>query len=133
MWFEIDASGIKVNGYKPKDRDNRDREWCKCDFLFSSGDWLNYHRENDEVLLCSEVEVLEDALTELLGNKLSEAEEIICIEPDFVFKLDPQNINVEWKIYFWHGGLTDNYLTITLGREDVERFRDYLMVVIGRI
>lgn len=155
MWFEIDASGIEVklqiNGYKPTDKDNWDSEWCRCDFLFASGDWLNYHKENDEVLLCSEVEELADAFTELLDNKLSEVKKIICIEPDFVFELYPQmdlredpkytyvqpgyeiqDIYVEWKIYFWHGGLTDNYLTITLGREDVARLRDYLKLVIKR-
>ena len=155
MWFEINVSGIEVklqiNGYKPTDKDNWDSEWCRCDFLFASGDWLNYHKENDEVLLCSEVEELADAFTELLDNKLSEVKEIICIEPDFVFELYPQmdlredpkytyvqsgyeiqDIYVEWKIYFWHGGLTDNYLTITLGREDVVRLRDYLKLVIKR-
>ncbi len=155
MWFEIDVSGIEVklqiNGYKPTDKDNWDSEWCRCDFLFASGDWLNYHKGNDEVLLCSEVEELADAFTELLDNKLSEVKEINCIEPDFVFELYPQmdlredpkytyvrpgyeiqDIYVEWKIYFWHGGLTDNYLTITLGREDVARLRDYLKLVIKR-
>ena len=94
---------------------------------------------------------LADAFTELLDNKLSEVKEIICIEPDFVFELYPQtdlredpkytyvqpgyeiqDIYVEWKIYFWHGGLTDNYLTITLGRDDVTRLRDYLKLVIKR-
>lgn len=123
MWFEIDVSGIEVklqiNGYKPTDKDNWDSEWCRCDFLFASGDWLNYHKENDEVLLCSEVEELADAFTELLDNKLSEVKEIICIEPDFVFELYPQmdlredpkytyvqpgyeiqDIYVEWKIHF---------------------------------
>lgn len=79
MWFEIDVSGIEVklqiNGYKPTDKDNWDSEWCRCDFLFASGDWLNYHKENDEVLLCSEVEELADAFTELLDNKLSEVKE----------------------------------------------------------
>lgn len=43
-----------------------------------------------------------------------------------------QDIYVEWKIYFWHGGLTDNYLTITLVREEVTRLRDYLKLVIKR-
>ena len=51
------ASGInvklKIHGYRPTNKDNWDSEWCRCDFLFSSGDWLNYHKENDEVLLAS--------------------------------------------------------------------------------
>lgn len=155
MWFEINARGIKIklqiNGYKPTNRDNWDSEWCKCDFGFASGDWLNYHGKNDEVLLSSEVEELAEAFTELLDNKLLKVKEIICMEPDFVFKLYPQtdltdnpkytyiqpdyeiqDIYLEWKIYFWHEGLTDNYLTVTLYREEIERLRDYLTLVITR-
>lgn len=154
MWFEIDANGIntklRINGYKPASTDNWDTKWCKCDFQFSSGDWLNYHGENDEILLSTEVEELEKALTELLDNNLSETKEIKCIEPDFVFTLHPQtdlrndpnyiyirpgceiqDIYLEWRIYFWNNGLTDNYLTITLCRNEIERLRDYLAQVMN--
>lgn len=153
MWFEIDASGIRVKlqikGYKPTNKDNWDSEWCKCDCSFSSGNWLNYHKENDEVLLSAEVETLEKAFTKLLDNKFTEVTEICCIEPDFVFKLFPQtdlrsdpkytyirpgceiqDIYLEWRVYFWDGGLTDNYLTITLDREEIMTLRDYLASVI---
>lgn len=152
MWFEIDASGIKIklqiNGYKPTNKENWDSEWCRCDFLFTSGDWLNYHKENDEVLLCSEIDELAETLTELLDNKILEEREILCIEPDFIFKLYPetdlrdnpqytyiqpgyeiQDIYLEWRIYFWYEGLTDNYLTITFNRDKIEIFRDYLVLV----
>ena len=152
MWFEIDASGIKIKlqikGYKPASKDDWYSEWCSCDFLFSSGDWLNYHKENDEVLLSAEVEGLAKALTDLLDNKLSEEIEISCIEPDFVFKLFPQkdlrddpkysyirpgceiqDIYLEWKIFFWNQGLTENYLTVTLYRDDIISLRDYLSLV----
>jgi hypothetical protein len=155
MWFECDISGIKVklqiNGYKPTNEDNWDNNWCKCDFSFSSGVWLNYHKENDEVLLSSEVKYLAEAFTELLDNKLSEEKEITCMEPDFIFKLFPQtdlrnnpkylyirpgceiqDIYIEWKIYFWNEGLTDNYLTITLDRKEIACLRDYLSLVINR-
>ena len=155
MWFEIDASGIniklQINGYRPTNEDNWDSEWCRCDFLFSSGDWLSYHKENDEVLLACEVDELEEKLSRLLENKLTEIEEMVCIEPDFIFKLYPQidirenpkytyvqpgyelqDIYLEWKIFFWHGGLTDNHLTITLGREEIKSLRGYLASIIKR-
>ena len=155
MWFEIDASGIKIklqiNGYKPTNKENWDSEWCRCDFLFTSGDWLNYHKENDEVLLCSEIDELAETLTELLDDKILEEREILCIEPDFIFKLYPetdlrdnpqytyiqpgyeiQDIYLEWRIYFWYEGLTDNYLTITFDRDKIESFRDYLVLVRSR-
>ncbi len=155
MWLEIDVKGIKIklqiNGYRQTNKDKWDSEWCRCNFLFSSGNWLNYHKENYEVLAVSEVDELEDKLSKLLGNELFEIEEFICIEPDFVFKLypqtdlrdDPKNIYIqpgyeiqdiylEWKIYFWHEGLTDNYLTVTLNREEILSFRDYLSSVTNR-
>lgn len=155
MWFEIDASGIKIklqiNGYKPTNKENWDSEWCRCDFLFTSGDWLNYHKENDEVLLCSEIDELAETLTELLDNRILEEREMLCIEPDFIFKLYPetdsrdnpqytyiqpgyeiQDIYLEWRIYFWYEGHTDNYLTITFDRDKIESFRDYLVLVGSR-
>lgn len=155
MWFEIDADGIKVKlqitGYTPANKDNWDSEWCKCDFLFSSGEWLNYHKENDEVLLCCEIEELAESLTDLIDDKLSGDKEIICIEPDFIFKLYPkkhlrenpnytyiqpgceiQDAYLEWKIYFWNEGLTNNYLTVTLDRDNMVKFRDYLTFWISK-
>ncbi len=152
MWFKLDASGIKINlqikNYKLTNRKNWDREWCHCDFLFYSDNWLNYHKENDEVLLCCEIDEISEALTRLLDNKIIEEKEIICIEPDFIFKLFPQkdlrddarytyvkpgyeiqDIYLEWRIYFWDDGLTDNYLTITLYRDEITRFRDYIELV----
>ena len=43
MWFEIDASGIKIKlqikGVKQVSSDSWDSEWCHCDYLFSSGSW----------------------------------------------------------------------------------------------
>ena len=153
MRFECDISGImvklQINGYKPTNKDNWYSEWCKCDFSFSSDNWLNYHKENDEVLLSSEVKELAEAFTKLLDNQFSEETEITCIEPDFIFKLYPQtdlrnnpnylyiqpgceiqDIYIEWKIYFWNDGLTDNYLTITLDRKEITSLRDYLVSVI---
>lgn len=152
MWFEIDASGIniklQINGYRPTNKDNWDSEWCRCDFLFSSGDWLNYHKENDEVLLASEVDELEEKLSKLLDNKLTESEEMVCIEPDFIFKLYPQtdlrenpeytyvqpryeiqDIYLEWKVFFWCDGLTDNHLVVNLGRDEIKSMRDYLSII----
>ena len=152
MWYECDINGIKVTlqirGYKPTNEDNWYHEWCKCDFSFSSGNWLNYHKENDEVLLSHEVKELAEAFTKLLDNKLSEETEISCMEPDFIFMLHPQtdlrndpkytyirpgceiqDISLEWKIYFWNDGLTGNYLTITLNRNEITNLRDYFASV----
>ena len=153
MWLELDASGIKIKlqikEYIPSTKDNWDSQWCQCDFLFSSKDWLYYHKEDDELLLCCEVEELEDSFSKLLNNDLTEVKEIACIEPDFVFILHPQSdrrnnpnytyvqpgfeiedIYVEWKVFFWNGGLTDNHLVVTLDRDDIEIMRNYLLQII---
>lgn len=155
MWLELDLCGIKVKlrikGYKPTGKEDWDSEWCNCDFLFASGEWLNYHREDDEVLLSCEVEELEESLTKLLNNELNEVKEIMCMEPDFNFILHPQkdlrtdpkytyvqkgyeiqDIYVEWKVFFWNEGLTDNHLTVVLGREDIMQLRDYLSVTMKK-
>lgn len=152
MWFQIDADGIKIklqiNGYKPTSKENWDSEWCRCDLFLSSGEWLNYSKEDDEILLCSEIDGLVENLTELLNNEISEEKELACIESDFIFELYPQtdlrkdskciyvapgheilDIYLEWRIFFWNEGLTGNYLTITLCRDEIELLRDYLVLV----
>lgn len=152
MWLEIDASGIQIKlqikNYEPSTKDDWDSQWCQCDFLFSSGNWLNYYKNDDELLLSCEVEELENYLTKLLDNNLTEIKEIPCIEPDFVFILHPQtdkhenpaytyvqpgyeidDIYLEWKIFFWDGGLTDNHLTVVLDRDNILSMRDYLSMI----
>lgn len=150
MWFEIDLSGVRVmfrvTGYRATDKNDWDSAWCSCDFSFSFGNCLDYHRENCEVLLASEIDELEREFSKLLAGELSNPEDIVCVEPDFVFKLYPQrdlkdysqcgcpvqDIYLEWRIYFWDGDITENYFSLTFGREDIERFRDYLSSVIKR-
>jgi hypothetical protein len=155
MHFYKDISGIdvylKIKGYSTSTKDDWDCKWCKCDFMFKSGKWLNYHKEDDEVLLSSEVEDLKEYLTKLLNGELSEVYEFECMEPDFIFTLYPEkdlrddqkyvyvqpgfeieDIHMEWKIYFWSDGLTDNFLTVTLDRSDIVEFRDYLTSIISK-
>lgn len=153
MEFRRDICGVtaylKIKGYTKSTKDEWDCQWCNCDFAFKSGDWLNYHKEDDEVLLSCEVEELTDKLTKLLEDELTENTEIICIEPDFIFKLYPKrdlrkdpnvthvqkgyeiaDIYMEWEIFFGNEGLTDNRLTLTFGREEIEALRNYLVEVI---
>lgn len=37
-----------------------------------------------------------------------------------------QDIYVEWRVFFWDDGLTENYLNVTLYRDDIIAFRDFL-------
>lgn len=153
MSMQIDAAGIiidlLVKGYRKSSRENWDDLWCKCDFSFRSGSWLNYQSADNEVLLSCEIDELERSLTQLLNGEITEKKMIEPIEPDFKFILYPEedlrnnpnytyvqpgyeivDIYLEWEVYFWHEGLTDNHLTVTLGREEITAFRDYLRTVI---
>lgn len=155
MYFYKDISGIDVylniKDYSPSTKDDWYCKWCKCDFMFKSGEWLNYHKEDDEAFLSSEVENLKEYLTKLLNGELSEVYEFDCMEPDFIFTLYPEtgkrndpkyvyiqpgfeieDIRMEWKVYFWSDGLTDNFLTITLDRSDIIELRDYLLSIIRK-
>ena len=155
MRLKIDLNGImlrlKIKGYTPSTRDDWDSQWCNVDFSFSSGNWLDYHRENDEVLLSCEVETLADSIEKLLNDQIDKVTEISCIEPDFNFILHPKrdlredpkytyvregyeiaDIYMEWTVTFWNEGLTDNYLSVTLDREDMKVLLAYLKYVIGK-
>lgn len=153
--MRIDVASIiidfLVKGYRKSTRENWDDLWCKCDFSFRSNNWLNYQSVDNEVLLSCEVEELENNLTQLLDGKITEKTVIEPIEPDFKFILYPEedlrnnpnytyvqpgyeivDIYLEWKVYFWHEGLTDNHLTVTLDRTEITALRDYLRSVIKK-
>ena len=155
MSIQIDAAGIiidlLVKGYRKSNKDNWDEQWCKCDFAFKSDSWLNYQSVDNEVLLSCEIEELEQSLTQLINGEITEKKMIEPIEPDFKFILYPEedlrnnpnypyvqpgyeivDIYLEWRVYFWNEGLTDNYLTVTLGREEITMLRDYLRTVIKK-
>ena len=104
------------------------------------------------MLLAREVDDLVEALEKLLTDQLSTPTEFTCIEPDFIFELTPKedlrsnprfvyirsgceiaDIDLEWKVFFWHEGLTGNYLSVVLARPDIECFLTYLKVVTGQL
>lgn len=156
MKLLLDIDGIKVSlriaRYQPCSTADWDDKWCKVDFAFQSGDWLNYHKENDELFLSYEVQELADGFSDLLNNRLKERIAYSCTEPDFLFILHPAkdvpcqsgpngspggtvhiDILMDWRISFWDkSGLTSNYLSITLDRKDIERLSHYFNLVIGR-
>ena len=154
--LKIDLDGIllrlKIVGYKSSTQKEWDDKWCRVDFSVFSPKWLDYYIENDEVLLSCEVETLADSIDKLLNDKLDEITEIDCIEPDFKFILHPKrdlrndlkyiyvregheiaDIYMEWIVTFWNGGLTDNYLSVTLYREDMKILLVYLNYAIGKL
>lgn len=155
MQLKMDLCGIelqfKIHGYVPSVHEKWDDQWCRCDFSLTSGNWLNYRKVLDEVLLSCEVENIADNLQKLLNDNLAEKTEISFIEPDFQMTLCPKrdlrddpkylyvqpgyeiaDIYMDWRVYFWSEGLTDNFLSVTLGREDIEILLTYLQYVMRR-
>ena len=156
MWLKLNLDGIvmslRIRQYKKVEADDWDSTWCKTDFSFISEPWLKYTKEDDEVLLAREVDDLVEALEKLLTDQLSAPTEFACIEPDFIFELTPKedlrnnpryvyirpgceiaDIDLEWKVFFWHEGLTGNYLSVALARPDIECLLTYLKVVTGQL
>jgi len=156
MWLKMDLSGIlmkmRIYGYEPCAADDWGSKWCKTDFSFSSAAWLNYHVEEAEVFLSCELQQLAQKLEQLLDDRLAEVTEFSCMEPDFNFTLMPKrdrredpnviyvasgqeiaDIRVAWMISFWHEGLTQNFLSVSLDRGEIEDLKNYLLLVSGQI
>ena len=149
MEMNLDGITVKleIRGYTKHDREEEPR-WCRADFSFISEPWLRYKRQDDEVLTNEEVEVLAECLERLLNGRMAEPTELECIEPDFLFLFEPkvdvqknprvlyvkpgnelEDILMRWRVYFWHDGLTDNHLSVTLNRADMEKLYAYLQTV----
>ncbi len=156
MRLKLDLNGIvvqiKINEYVPSNRKMWDDQWCYVDYSLTSGSWLNYVKKSDSVWLSCEVEELAKSLHKLLNDEIPERKIVDFIEPDFEFTLQPKrdlrqdpqysyvaeghewaDIYADWTVKFWNDGLTDNFLSVTLGREDIEVLAIYLDLVIGKI
>lgn len=150
MIYNRNVSGIeimlRIDNYQSPTKHSFGDWWCDCGFSFKFGNVINYSVEHDELLMPEDIDGLTASLTELLNGNIEEPTEEPMTEPDFVFVLYPQkdlrtdpkytyispgheiqDIYVEWRIFFWDDGrLTSNYLTITLDRDDIISFRDFL-------
>ena len=120
--------------------------WCKVDLCLTSP-YLNYKRDDDEMLMCCEVEDLEDLLGKLISNALEEDTEIAFIEPDLEFKFETaktihrdgwtehSNIFGELIVNFWckDGSLGCNHLHMGMAIDDLVAMHKYLQLVTGKI
>lgn len=151
MKLKLDLEGIEtileINNYHPSTQEKWDEEWCMVSYSVTSGNWLNYGKLDDPILLCSEVEELRDYTKKLLLDEIAEKFTLEFIEPDFTFDISPKVIDnqislfeeiprwhnafIDWKIYFGDDGLTCNYLNLCLGDEEIEYLKNYLNLVTG--
>lgn len=96
-----------------------------------------------------EVDKILSKINDILNSGVGEPSVLKCIEPDFQFIFHPQkdltndpfytyiapgheieDIKLEWSVYFWDGGITENRLTLVLTRKDIVALREYLMSVV---
>lgn len=155
MLFERNLGGIdvilRIENYQPSSKHEFGDWWCDCGFSFRMGklaEIISYRKDHDELLMPEEIDELAIVLTDLLEGRITEPRELPMTEPDFVFMLYPikdlrtdpkytyvapghefQDIYVEWRVYFWNEGLTDNFLTLTLYRDDIIAFRDFFEAI----
>lgn len=91
MSFELDASGIKiwfeVQNFHSWTEENRDEEWRVCGYRFFTLGRLNCYKDHDAIMECAEVEELEQALTALLEDRISEPQEIDFVRTRFSFRI----------------------------------------------
>ena len=155
MWLKLNLDGIKlyfkVTGYRKSTDTDWSDEWCGVEFSVQSESWLNYSQSGELMLACEVEEVL-SLFEDLVEDRIFEPREIEFIEPDFKFLLNPKkdlrqdprytyvkpgheivDINAEFKVCFWNGGLTDNYLSLCMDREDILAFIVYLKVITKQI
>lgn len=140
---------MRINDYKKHYKDGDD--WLKMDFSLEGYSWLNYQVSSEIIKYC-EIDLLIEAFTDLLSEKLKEDNYIELTEPDLAFILKPQfdvresekilyvregfemiDVSMKMEIHFWDDGvLTANYLSLDFDREDIENMLHYLKLVSGR-
>ena len=143
---------LKIKDWsKPKSGNFEDDRWSVVEFCLK-GKYIEYSLDS-EIMLCSEVMDLCDALGALLDNKISEDCKVRFVEPDFEFYLytakrlydipgevlyrdgfEDVDICMQMIVRFWfHGILGSNYFTMAFERNEIEALYTYLCMVTGKI
>lgn len=121
-----------IEDYRPSTREHWDDEWCVIT-ASAIGGGLNYSIRSS-CMCCCEVEWLYNKLKELADGIMTEETEISFVEPDFEYKLYPNNQGayyVEWTFNLWNEGvLTNNWFTLTFIDEEILEIIKYLKTVI---
>ena len=156
MWLRLDLEGLdfrfRITRYHPSTRANWDCEWCRVDLSMIASNWLDYHIDNQEILLCTEVEQLKDSIADLLADRLTERKEVSFIEPDLAFFLQPREkikwnpdityiapgdewteVDADLEVHTWNHGLTENRIVTCFGRDELEIVLCYLRIICGEL
>lgn len=142
MWLKLNFEGIdfylRISRYKTGSGDALD-DWCDVDITLQSDKWLNCTRSG-ELLLSDEVDDILEHFEKLLKNGIRQTTELTFIESDFEFTLHPKfvfpkdgtelsDVTADFRLYFWNGILTHNFLSLEMERDNIEAFVTYLKLV----
>ena len=141
MWIKFDKDGLllelKIYNYIKND-ENR---YVKLSFNYKFKEIINYKKEDQEILLCKDIDNLKKMLYDFLNDKLTDkykpTETLYCYEPDFYFEF----IGDRWltiNTYLWNnenrkGQITNNMISTTLEKEQVRQLYLYLKLQLNEI
>ncbi len=148
MWLNLDLdSGITLkiqirqyglNKCKNANHDAFD-DWLPVNVTVQFCENTIYTINNESILLAFEVEHLRNTLKNLLENNINDSMKTLdFIEPDFEFTLFPQNkdredMHLDWRIYFLAGCYSNNHLSFSLYKQEIEYLYAYLMLITKQI
>lgn len=156
MRLKLDLDGIlvsfKIFNNIPYDGECWNEHWCSVDLSISNMNGLNYHFENQTILMLGEIKTLVEHIESFLDKKYKndfrfEFEEHFfyflfhvvrdkLTQPNYLMAIDSNRFEeeyMEWRIIFWNGYPTDNFISIKLERENLQIFSKYLKFVLGEI
>ena len=156
MWLRLDLEGIdfhfRITHYHPSTRGNWDCEWCNVDLSLIAPHWLDYHIDNQEIMLCCEVESLKNKIEALLEDRLTQVEQISFIEPDLSFVLRPREdlrknpevsyvapwhewteVDADLEVHVWNHALTENRIVTGFSVDELKVVLCYLRLICGEL
>lgn len=140
MWLKLDLAGIdfrfRIKGYTKSLGEDWSDRWCGVDLTLESGKWLRYSISSDILLSC-EVEEIRNKIFGFLQERQNKPEDITFIEPDLSFHIHPSGFtgyaSMDLHVHLWDNGLTENYISISFDKDDLEKLCLYLQLVTGLI
>lgn len=152
MKFKLDVYGImlylNITDYKKTTEANMYDEWCGTELYLFDGKNIILSVPDGGMFASYEIDYIKKSLKSLIDGNIKKITELEFIEPGIQLILRPgrdkdfddeyhddikeneiTDIGVELKIYFWYGSPTENYISVWLEREKIEKLYNYLRLV----
>ena len=152
MKFKLDLYGImlylNITDYKKTTAANMYDEWGGTELYICNEENVILSVPDGGVFASYEIDYIKKSLKSLLDGNIKKITELEFIEPGIQIILHPGrdkdfdgeyndkikeneiiDIGVEVKIYFWYGSPTENYISVLLEREKIEKLYNYMRSV----